>query len=135
MKIELPGITITVIKSSQETDGRVAIFSENTEAGMGPPLHKHLEQTEVFHIRKGRYQIYLEGEVLEVSEGDCAVVPPGMSHAFKNVGTEAGELVFELYPALNADIFFEKLSQLDDPKEISSLFKEYSGVLVGPSPL
>jgi quercetin dioxygenase-like cupin family protein len=83
----------------------VAIFSENTEAGMGPPLHKHLEQTEVFHIRKGRYQIYLEGEVLEVSEGDCAVVPPGMSHAFKNVGTEAGELVFELYPALDADIF------------------------------
>lgn len=113
----------------------MAIFSEKTEPGMGPPLHRHHKQTEVFHVRKGLYRIQIEEEVLELSEGDCAVVLPGKSHAFKNIGAEVGELIFELYPALDADIFFEKLSRIEDPSEAGMMFEEYSGELVGPSPL
>ena len=135
MIIELPGIKITVVKSSEVTDGNIAVFKENTAPGMGPPLHRHHKQTEVFHIRKGKYRFQIEDDTYDLSEGDCAVVLPGKVHAFKNIGEDEGELIFELYPALDSDEFFLELSKVKDEKQIASMFKNYSGELIGPSPL
>lgn len=133
--IQLPGITITVIKSSSATDGQVAIFKDNTAPGMGPPFHRHYQQTEVFHVRRGNYRFQIENQVYELSAGDCAVVLPGKSHAFKNIGDEEGELIFELYPAMDSDRFFMELSQVEDKQQAALLFKKYGGEWVGPSPL
>ena len=54
---------------------------------------------------------------------------------FKNIGEDEGELIFELYPALDSDEFFLELSKVKDEKQIASMFKNYSGELIGPSPL
>lgn len=133
--IHLPGIEIQVIKSSADTEGHVAIFKEITDPNHGPPLHTHNNQTEVFHVLKGKYKFHLDGDIFELGPGDIAVVKPGQVHAFKNIANETGEFIFELYPALDADIFFEKLSQLSDPKIIASMFEDYGGNLIGPSNL
>ena len=134
-RINLPGIEIQVLKSSAETDGHIAIFKEKTGPNHGPPLHTHDKQTEVFHVLKGRYRFHLDGEIFELGPGDIAVVKPGQEHAFKNISDSEGEFIFELCPALDADIFFDKLSQLDDPIEMARIFEDYGGRLIGPSNL
>ena len=133
--IQLPGIEIQVIQLTEDTDGRVAIFKERTQPGHGPLLHTHDKQTEVFHVLKGTYRFYLDGDTLELGPGDIAVVKPGQQHVFKNINDDIDEFIFELYPALDADILFEKLAQLDDLTAAPAILEEYDGSLIGPSPL
>jgi quercetin dioxygenase-like cupin family protein len=134
-EIKLPGITLRVVKSGAETGGHVAIFEEITEPGSGPPLHRHNAQTEVFHVREGQYRFHLDGEYFELGPGDCAVVRPGQTHAFKNIGDSDGRFIFELFPALDATGFFVRLSQAGPDDDVAALFAEYQGEQVGPSDL
>jgi quercetin dioxygenase-like cupin family protein len=135
MEIKLPGITLRVIKSGADTDGHAAIFEEITEPGGGPPLHRHNEQVEVFHVREGRYRFHLDGDHFELGPGDCAVIKPGQTHAFKNIADTPGRFIFELFPALDATEFFVRLSQAGPDDDLRALFAQYKGELVGPSDL
>src|SRR4051794_873310 len=40
----------------------------------GPPPHRHVDASELFHVLEGRYDILVEGETLQLGPGDTFLV-------------------------------------------------------------
>ena len=49
-KVTLPGIEITIKVTAASTGNAFAVFEEVTSPGVGPALHVHRHQFEIFHI-------------------------------------------------------------------------------------
>lgn len=124
---------IETLVSGSVTHGAMASFRECTPAGAGPPLHRHRDQIEVFHVIRGRYRFLLEGDSIDAGPGDCITVPAGATHAFRNLLDETSELHFSLLPAGESEAFFQRLVAGDfDPDDIEAFFSRYGIDLLGP---
>lgn len=60
------------------------IFTEQTEAGIGPRLHSH-DYDEVQIVRRGKAMIQVGDEELEAEEGDIMVIPAGTPHLVRTL--------------------------------------------------
>lgn len=134
MESDLPGIQLRTLVSGEETGGAVVVFRERSDPGVGPPLHVHDAQTEVFHVVEGRYRFRVDGETFELEAGGCAVAPMGSAHAFKNIGGETGELRVEMIPALESEAFFAELPRVS-AEDAPAFFAKHRNRLIGPSGL
>ncbi len=124
---------ISTLLSGERTGGQVSVFAEVTSPGAGPPLHRHVEQIEVFHVLEGRHKFVLDGEEVIAQAGDCLLVPAGAAHTFKNIDRSEGLLHFELLPSGSSEQFFKKL--VEDPAGIADMpafFREHGLELLGP---
>jgi mannose-6-phosphate isomerase-like protein (cupin superfamily) len=65
----------------------ISFFSVDNEPGQGPALHTH-PYAETWIVKSGRALLQAGEESVEVGPNDIAVVPPGVPHKFKNIGTE-----------------------------------------------
>lgn len=65
----------------------VSFFVNRTAPGKGPSLHRH-EYHEVFVLHEGHLEVTLDDETVEARGGEVVVVPPGVWHAFKNIGDQ-----------------------------------------------
>lgn len=63
------------------------IFSEISEPGLGPKLHRHAYD-EVQIVRRGRARFRVDDEEIVCEEGDIVVIPAGVAHL---VRSECGE--------------------------------------------
>jgi mannose-6-phosphate isomerase-like protein (cupin superfamily) len=124
---------IATLLSAEATQGLMAAFEETTTPGGGPPLHRHRDQLEVFHVIKGRHRFVVDGVETIAEPGACLVVPIGATHTFQNITTEEGILHFELLPAANSEDFFRRIAAGDfDPEKVAEFFDAYGIVLAGP---
>ena len=129
----MKALDITCLVSGDTTDGAVSVFEEVVPPGGGPPLHTHRTQLEIFHIIEGRFRFQVDGESLELGPGDCARVPKGAAHAFRNLGDQPGRIHFELLPSGRSEEFFARLAAGDfDPDGLATFFDEYEIDLLGP---
>lgn len=124
-------LDIRCLVPGTETNGAVSVFEEVVQPGIGPPLHTHREQTEVFHVISGTILFEVNGERMKVTAGGAAVVPAGAAHAFRNVGEEPATIHFDLMPSANSDEAFRRLvtEEIDNP---GAFFDQYGMDLVGP---
>lgn len=124
---------ITCLIPSSETGGRVAVFSEIVPPKIGPPLHAHTNQYEIFHIIDGTFLFQKDGEQTTLTAGGSISIPPGSVHSFKNAGDTPGEIHFELLEAGQSEEFFHRLvNELDQIEDIPSFFAEYDIEFHGP---
>jgi quercetin dioxygenase-like cupin family protein len=124
---------IRCLVGAAESAGAVATFAETTKPGMGPPLHRHHHQAELFHIIKGRHRFVMNGTELEAGPGDCVFVPAGAVHTFQNIDADPGVLHYDVFPAGNIEAFFRRLVAGDfDPNDIPGFFHAYGIELAGP---
>ena len=57
--------------------------------GRGTPfLHAHRQNEELYLFVRGRGQMLVDGEIVEVSEGTAVRVAPAGARAWRNIGTE-----------------------------------------------
>lgn len=131
------GIDMRTLLTGAHTNGQVALFEETTAPGKGPPLHVHHRQTEIFRFLEGTYEIALGDQRVVAEAGACAVVPPGLRHAFRNVGATPARLQFLLTPALDAEAFFAALADAathgtPDPAVLAQLADRFGTEIVGP---
>lgn len=138
-RILLPalGIEMRVLVPAAATAGQLAMLEETTAPGMGPPLHVHRRQTEIFRFLEGEYEVAVGARRFRATAGAAAVVPPGVPHAFRNLGTAPGRLLFTLAPALEGEAFFKELAGLvsagkPDPAALAMLAARFGTELVGP---
>lgn len=82
----------------------VMAYVSETLPGVARGPHEHVDQTDYFaFVGPGEFLLYLwdarpdsptRGHCMRVAVGEsnrqCAVVPPGVVHAYKNIGTSAG---------------------------------------------
>jgi len=139
-RIELPalGITMRVLVPAAATGGQLAMIEETTGPGTGPPLHVHHQQTETFHFLDGTYELAVGERRFRATPGSSAVVPAGVPHTFRNLGSAPARLVFILSPAGEGEAFFHALAVLTasggkpEPAALAALAARFGTELVGP---
>jgi quercetin dioxygenase-like cupin family protein len=129
----MPKLDIKCIVSAADTEGRIAVFEEIVEPGIGPPRHTHRNQLEIFHLLEGNLRFEIDGEIIELEAGAAAVVPVGAVHAFRNIGSKPARIHFELLPARESEEAFDQLVAAGDAiEDIASFFDRYGMDLIGP---
>ncbi len=77
----------------------VSIFELVTPPQNGAAPHFHPAQDETHYILVGDYTFMLAGREVSAGPGSIIFVPKGTVHAFTNVGTQHGKILFIETPA------------------------------------
>jgi quercetin dioxygenase-like cupin family protein len=95
---------------SEDTDGKVSVFEEIVPPGSGTPIHAHTTGDEVIHIISGDFIVRMNDETHRAPAGSWVFIPRGLSHAWRNCGTEAGRAFFIFTPGSGGK-FFEEMRE------------------------
>jgi mannose-6-phosphate isomerase-like protein (cupin superfamily) len=82
------GSLVTVKATGAETGGRLTVVEFVNPPGFAPPLHRHLDEDEMFYVLSGSARFHCGGEAFEAGPGDFVLLPARLPHTF-SVG--AGE--------------------------------------------
>ncbi|HUQ62695.1 MAG TPA: cupin domain-containing protein [Acidimicrobiales bacterium] len=113
-EIEFPdGSSMRLLTDSATNGGTLSVHRATLRpGGLGASPHHHLTATEMFYVLSGSVQL-LVGEVLVMAtEGDLAVVPPGMAHAFAAAPGGDAELIVAVTPGIERFELFRRLARL-----------------------
>lgn len=140
------GNLVTVKAAGAQTRGRLTVLEFVNPPGFAPPLHRHLEEDELFYVLSGTVSFHCDGERLDAVPGDFVHLPVGLPHTFvvgpdeplrslqittpsgfENFAAELGEPARERRlpgpPAGGASI---------DPAAIGAVHARYAIELLGP---
>jgi quercetin dioxygenase-like cupin family protein len=120
--------------SSLDTEGQVSMFEYVGFQKIGPPLHIHLHQDEVFYVIEGNYTFQLGDKKMKLEVGDSIFLPRNIPHTWVQ-NTERGKLLYFLSPAGKMEEFFLKLDSFKGPisqKEFDQISEEHGIKNVGP---
>ncbi|MET8468947.1 quercetin 2,3-dioxygenase [Streptomyces sp. NPDC006422] len=81
------GNLATVKAAGPQTRGRVSVVEFLNPAGFAPPLHRHLEEDEMFYVLSGSVRFLCDEQELAAGPGDFVLLPVGLPHTFV-VGSE-----------------------------------------------
>lgn len=73
---------VTVKAGGAQTRGRLAVLEFANPPGFAPPLHRHLEEDEIFHVISGTAEFRCDGEEFTAGPGDFVLLPVGLPHTF-----------------------------------------------------
>lgn len=88
-------------------DAHVNIIKVGSAPG---PYHLHRRMENFYLVLKGILTLRVNDETLELAEGSCVLLPPGVPHAASNLGDEPVELL-ELYVPASELPDFEMLEE------------------------
>jgi quercetin dioxygenase-like cupin family protein len=97
--------TIKVL--SEQTGGAYALLEQQVPPGLGPPLHVHRHETEIFCILEGLFEITLGDRTVEAPPGALAVGPRDIPHIFRNVGPTPSKPLLTVIPGRFSNYFLE----------------------------
>lgn len=112
-------ITLKILLSGHQTNGRQAIFEDLVEPGVGPGRHIHHHQDETFFFLEGEFIAEIAGKLHEFKPGDVAFIPRGTVHAFKNVGKTRGRLRYIFSPAQTIEEMFREFYSAMEKRELT----------------
>ena len=82
-RIGFPPQTVRLLADSSSTGGKLSAQRVTLQGGAdGASPHHHVSSAELFYVLGGSAQLLAGDRLLFVAEGDLAVVPPGLPHAF-----------------------------------------------------
>lgn len=120
--------------SSKDTDGSVSVFEYIGTQKVGPNLHIHFEQDEIFYIAEGEYIFQVGNERSTLKAGDTIFLPRQVPHTWLQL-SDKGKLIYLLQPAGKMEDFFLKMSSLTKPptpEESYQIHLEHGMKVVGP---
>lgn len=106
-----PGVKTFMRVSALTKSYQICIFEQFCDFGLGAPIHIHSVE-EVLEVMEGQAEIHLGGASRIVTANQSVVVPAGVRHGFKNVGTG----ILRVRATLAASIFE---ASYDDGREAS----------------
>lgn len=98
---------VTILLSGADTGGSSALLDMRVPANSGPPPHVHTREDEVYLIKSGTFQFFMDGVCLQAGPGATVHLPKGHMHTFKNIGKHTGEQLLFVYPAGLEQFFLE----------------------------
>ena len=81
--------TVDIRVPTRATDGAMSVFEGIVPANDGPPMHIHDREDEMFYVLSGQFQFWCGDESFTGGPGTNVVLPRGVPHTFKNIGTSA----------------------------------------------
>ena len=135
--VDIPRSTVTIHADDATTGGAFSLVeTEETVAGLGPPVHIHRNCAESFYVVAGRYRMHLDGQDFECPAGSFIYIPLGMRHTFQSA--EAGSRKLNVYaPAAMVGYFDEFAAGITegvDEAGLTAIAWRYQMEVVGPVP-
>jgi quercetin dioxygenase-like cupin family protein len=135
---------MTVKAGRAETAGVFAQFETDDPRGTATPLHIHRNDDETFYVIEGEITVLVGDERIDLSAGDYAFAPRGITHAYI-VRSERARMLTTISPAGLEQLFIACGVPVagDEPpaeevmppvEEMIRLFAEYGCEIVGPPP-
>ena len=75
-------------------------------------LHMHPRQQEIYDVKEGELELYLNGRWNTIKAGQQVSIPQATKHAFRNTGTEKVVALNKHIPGLRTEEYFETLQRL-----------------------
>jgi quercetin dioxygenase-like cupin family protein len=120
--------------SSKDTNGTLSVFEYTGLAKVGPMMHIHLKQDEIFTVIEGEYRFVVGGATHVVTAGQTIFLPRNIPHTWIQL-SEKGKLIYFLQPAGKMEEFFVYMNQLKErpsPEELDRIHAEHDMKVVGP---
>jgi mannose-6-phosphate isomerase-like protein (cupin superfamily) len=105
------GFRMTILLAGTDTGGSSALLDVLIPASAGPPPHIHAREDEVYVIKRGTFQFFMDGICLQAGPGTTLYMPKGHMHTFKNISAHTGEQLLFVYPA-GLEQFFRDVHDL-----------------------
>jgi mannose-6-phosphate isomerase-like protein (cupin superfamily) len=125
----------TIKARAETTGGRFGAIENVIAPNQGPPLHRHLEQDEMFFVLDGAVRYVLGDETVDVQMGSFVYIPRGTPHCFVNSGPEPARLLVMFTPA-GIERYFEEHAKLppgpQDPAAIQEIARASGMEILGP---
>ena len=133
--IKYRGVNPNDVKiSSKDTDGQLTVLEYVGFEKIGPPLHVHFDQDEIFYVVEGEYLFQLDTERMTLKAGDTIFLPRAVPHTWLQL-TDKGKLVYFLQPSGQMEEFFKKMNELQGPPTpelIQQIHQAHGMKVVGP---
>lgn len=130
-----PGDLSTIKISASSSAGQLLVREYRFDPGVGPPLHQHTNEDEIFWVLEGTVTFMLDGVRSEVGAGACILAPRGKPHAFKNTGNTPARLIAMDIPGENFENFLNEMtalasepSNLDDKSSSAAEISRLHGI-------
>ena len=76
------GNLVTLKATAATTGGALTVAHFVNPPGFAPPLHRHLNEDEMFYVLGGRGRFRCAGRELDAGPGDFLLLPKGEPHTF-----------------------------------------------------
>jgi quercetin dioxygenase-like cupin family protein len=120
--------------SGRDTGGALAIYEYVGKQKVGPSLHLHFAQDEIFYVVEGEYLFKVGDEEFTARPGDTIFGPCNVPHSWLQL-TDAGKIVCQVQPAGTLEQFFSAVSHLQGhptAAETQQLHQAHGMKVVGP---
>ncbi|RSN02933.1 cupin [Nonomuraea sp. WAC 01424] len=108
-----PPSTGRMLLDSSATGGALSTMRITLGEGAdGAVPHTHTTASEMFYVLDGRVQVLSGDEVITLEQGDVAVVPPDVAHAFGAAPGAEADLLIVITPGVERFEYFRLLARL-----------------------
>ena len=136
---------ITTKVTGGQTGGNFSQIESIDPCGTSTPVHSHRNEEESFYVLEGDVAVFVDGEWIELSAGDFALIPRDTPHAYV-VRSELARMLVTFSPSGFEQAFSElgvAVSRspeppidtvLPSPEEMVAAFAAYGCEILGPPP-
>ncbi len=120
--------------SSKDTGGQLSVFEYTGLGKVGPMLHVHFEQDEIFTVMEGEYRFVVGSETHNLTAGQTIFLPRNIPHTWLQL-TDRGKLIYFLQPAGKMEEFFSYMNNLKErptQEEMDRIHAAHQMKVVGP---
>ena len=132
---EVFGERIRVILTSAETGGRFTMGELEEPTGLGPPLHVHTRENEIWMIQSGRFEFQVGDDTFEVGPGAVVYGPRNIPHRFRAISETPGRFYGIALPGGIEGFFMRSAEAIGagdpDRMKIAQIASEY-GIFLLP---
>jgi quercetin dioxygenase-like cupin family protein len=96
--IEMMGIRMSVILSTECSGGKLTITEQEVGVGVSSPSHTCNREDKIILVTNGKFMFFAYNEKYEAEAGASIFIPCGTLHSFTNEGTQTGKLLVTLTP-------------------------------------
>jgi len=113
--------------SGADTNGQFLLIEQNSEPGVGIPMHVHTNEDEVFRVLEGHLKVVISGEEHILDAGDTIFCPRSVPHSWEIVGDKRAKVLLMNFPA-GLELMLAELSRLEHDAafdKIADISKRY----------
>ena len=120
--------------SAKDTGGQLSVFEYTGLGKVGPMMHIHFEQDEIFTVIEGEYRFAVGKDTHVLKAGQTIFLPRNIPHTWIQL-TDKGKLIYFLQPAGKMEEFFIYMNSLKErptQEEMDRIHAEHQMKVVGP---
>jgi len=91
-------------------------------------LHTHPHQQEIYDVKEGELEVYLNDRWNTIKAGQQVLIPQANKHAFRNTGTQKAVTLNKHIPGLRTQEYFETLQRLIDERKVTGITGFRNGI-------